>query len=360
MDLIIKPTELCNFKCTFCSSTNITEDKALTLDLDHIFNFIDKTPNLNTIIVNGGDPLMLDPDYYWKIIEHLDKRGSDSTISFTTNLWAFYKKPEKWLDLFKHPRMGVSTSFQFGGGRLKGDGKELTVEEFWSISDMMLEMVGYRPSFISVISNENIDRAIDCVLLAKEMDVECKLNHLMASGDEVVKKGIKMGASNEQLILGDIYEIYVKIHEMGLAQWEYNTKQMSVVLKGQATSCPLKRDCSKSIRAIQPSGDMYTCGSFGDDRKYPTDSITSDPVTFVDPLATYELLSMKSSCFECPMFLICNGCKKTISDTKRLGNVEQNCKKMKGLAQKIIDINGMTDQLRPTDYVAEYIDIVES
>ena len=27
MDLIIKPTELCNFKCTFCSSTQLTNEK---------------------------------------------------------------------------------------------------------------------------------------------------------------------------------------------------------------------------------------------------------------------------------------------------------------------------------------------
>ena len=26
MDLIIKPTERCNFKCTFCSSTKIAQD----------------------------------------------------------------------------------------------------------------------------------------------------------------------------------------------------------------------------------------------------------------------------------------------------------------------------------------------
>jgi molybdenum cofactor biosynthesis enzyme MoaA len=25
MELIIKPTEKCNFKCTFCSSTHLTE-----------------------------------------------------------------------------------------------------------------------------------------------------------------------------------------------------------------------------------------------------------------------------------------------------------------------------------------------
>ena len=93
MDLIIKPTEKCNFKCTFCSSTHITEDKALELDHQYIFDFLKRYPETKTIIVNGGDPLMMDPDYYWKIIEHLDTIKSEATISFTSNLWPFYKNP---------------------------------------------------------------------------------------------------------------------------------------------------------------------------------------------------------------------------------------------------------------------------
>jgi organic radical activating enzyme len=155
MDLIIKPTEKCNFKCTFCSSTHITEDKTLELDLQYIFDFLKRYPETNTIIVNGGDPLMMDPDYYWKIIEHLDLIGSKASISFTSNLWPFLKNPNKWKDLFKHPRMGITTSFQYGGGRLKGDLTEFTEEDFWKVSDAMLEHIGYRPDFISVITEEN-------------------------------------------------------------------------------------------------------------------------------------------------------------------------------------------------------------
>ena len=57
MELIIKPTEACNFKCTFCSSTSIAESKVQLLSLDQIFQFLKRFPETNTIIVNGGDPL---------------------------------------------------------------------------------------------------------------------------------------------------------------------------------------------------------------------------------------------------------------------------------------------------------------
>jgi MoaA/NifB/PqqE/SkfB family radical SAM enzyme len=143
MDLIVKPTELCNFKCSFCSSSKITfEDNTATLDLNKIFKFLKRFPETNTIIVNGGDPLMMKPNYYWKIIEFLDKHNMPTSISLTTNLYPFLMKPMKWKELFNHPRIGVATSFQYGGGRLKGDYSEFTEEDFWKCSDAMLEHVG--------------------------------------------------------------------------------------------------------------------------------------------------------------------------------------------------------------------------
>jgi radical SAM protein with 4Fe4S-binding SPASM domain len=340
MDLIIKPTEKCNFKCTFCSSTHITEDKTLELDLQHIFDFLKRFPETNTIIVNGGDPLMMDPDYYWKIIEHLDLIGSKASISFTSNLWPFYKNPNKWKKLFKHPRMGITTSFQYGGGRLKGDLTEFTEEDFWKVSDAMLEHVGYRPDFISVITEENDKDAIKNVELAKRMNVECKLNYAFSSGPPVKFKSITIGHQGKPYLLADIYEIYVEIWKRGLAPWEFNTKQMMKRLVGGATCCPQNRECDSGIRVLQPAGDYYSCGAFGDDMEYPIDFKTEMAGGFVKPLKhIFELQTMTNDCYGCPMFEICNGCKKTIKDHKQHGLADIHCRKMKTLAADIIASN---------------------
>jgi radical SAM protein with 4Fe4S-binding SPASM domain len=354
MELIIKPTEKCNFKCTFCSSTHITDDKTAELSHDHIFRFLDRYPETNTIIVNGGDPLMMEPDYYWKIIDYLDSKNMSTTISFTTNLWPFYKNPNKWIDLFNHERLGITTSFQYGGGRLKGDLTEFSEEDFWNVSDKMLELVGYRPDFISVITEENVDRAIDNVLLAKEMGVECKLNYAFSSGPPVKFRGITMGQQGKPYMLADIYEIYVEIWKMGLTDWEYNTKQMVKRLSGKSTSCPQNRNCDSGIRTLQPSGDYYSCGAFGDDKQYPIDFKKEMSGDKIFPLKFQpELNSLKQSCFTCPMFDICNGCKKTIKDLKDHDMVETHCRKMKTLAIDIIEANGLTGILQPTEYEDE-------
>ena len=340
MDLIIKPTELCNFKCTFCSSTHITEDKATILDLQYIYDFLNTYPNTNTIIVNGGDPLMIDPQYYWDIIKYLDKHDLPATLSLTSNLWPFYKKPEKWVELFNHERVGIATSFQYGSGRLKGDYTVFTEEDFWNVSDTMLELVGYRPTFISVISEENEHTVIDTVKLAKEMGVVCKINHAMASGIQY-----------KPYRLSKIYEMYIKIHEAGLTDWEYNTQQMIKVLRDEAVTCPLSRNCDKGIRAYNPSGDLYTCGAFADDLEY--EITLGQKEVFNTQL---ELQSLKQSCYTCPMFKICNGCRKTISDLKKHNMVEDHCYHMKQLAEKIITYNNVNLQVTP--YVDESPDII--
>jgi radical SAM protein with 4Fe4S-binding SPASM domain len=353
MDLIIKPTEKCNFKCTFCSSTKITDDNTTELDHDYIFKFLERFPETNTIIVNGGDPLMMDPDYYWKIIEHLDQIGSNASISFTSNLWPFLKNPSKWKELFNHPRMGVTTSFQYGGGRLKGDLSEFTEEDFWKCSDAMLEHCGYRPDFISVITEENEHLAIKNVELAKRMGVECKLNYAFSSGPPVKFKNIIMGQQGKPYLLAKIYEVYVKIWELGLTDWEYNTKQMVKRLRGSGTTCPQNRNCDSGIRTLQPSGDYYSCGAFGDDRQYPIDFKKEMSGEKILPIRFQaDLQSLKQSCYTCPMFQICNGCKKTIKDIKEHDLVEQHCSRMKMIAPKILEANNMA-HLEVTPYVDE-------
>jgi radical SAM protein with 4Fe4S-binding SPASM domain len=220
----------------------------------------------------------------------------------------------------------------------------------------MLEWVGYRPDFISVIDESSRDTAIDNVRLAKEMGVECKLNYAVASGPIKQTKIGTMGNADSHYLLADAYEMYLEVFQLGLTEWEYNTKQMANVLGSQNVTCPLLRDCDTGIRSMQPSGDYYSCGSFGDDSEYPINFEAEMSGDFHRPLLVPELESMKQACYSCPMFRICNGCKKTIRDTKKSGRVESHCFKMKQLAPALLELNGLSGLMEPTPYVNESSD----
>ncbi len=329
MELIVKVTQACNFKCTFCSSTDIALKDGNVLELEKVFQFLERFPETSTIILNGGDPLMIKPPYYWKIIEYLDEHNLPATLSFTTNLWAFFKKPDMWTEIFRHPRVGVCTSFNYGDTRRITHQRVFTDDIFWQVSDLFLERVGYRPDFISVITDENEDTALDNVRLAKEMGVECKLNYAMASGDQ-----------DKPYTLSKIYKIYLDVVDAGLEHWEFNTKQLMRRLRGGHTICPQSRTCDSSIRAFNPDGDYYSCGSIADDQEYPIDferEVLNNEF-FLPLKAAPELAYLKEECLSCPMFNICNGCHKTIRDLKKHNMVEEHCAPMKKLAPRILEL----------------------
>ena len=339
MDLILKPTEACNFSCTFCSSANLVDDKKARLHLETIYEFLKRFPETNTIIVNGGDPLMMPVQYYDDLCDYLDEHEYPANISMTSNLWDFYLKPDKWTPLFNRTfkndpdrrRVNITTSFNYGDGRRIRPDRVFTETDFVAISDLCLERVGYRPHFISVIDESNLHSAIDNVRLAKHLGVDCKLNYAMASGRQ-----------GKPLPLSKIYDVYIKIWREGLAQWEWNTRQMANRLVGAPTSCPLHRTCDEGIRVLHPDGKYFSCGAFADDLEYEIDykKEVLEGGAIQTPLqADISIDAMKAECYSCPMFQVCNGCRKHVKDIKRAGMVESHCIKMKSIAKDIEDIN---------------------
>lgn len=327
MDLIIKPTEKCNFSCTFCSSPSLASTKNKTLDLELVYRFLDRFPNTKVIIVNGGDPLMMPPDYYWSILNYIEKKGLGTYLSLTTNLWGFYKNPILWRDLFRHPKVVVATSFNYGESRRITQDRVFSEDIFVEISDLFLQEVGYRPDFISVIAEDNEKFAIDNVLLAKRLNVVCKLNYAFASGRQ-----------SKPYLKSKIYRIYLEILDRGLEPWEYNSQQILKKRNLEMTTCPVHRSCDEGIRCLQPDGDYYSCGAYGDDKLYPVPYESEMKGELHDRVLRdrLELFSLKEDCAVCPLFEICNGCRKTITDLKSHNLVEEHCRGMQEILPQLV------------------------
>ncbi|HEG8098393.1 TPA: radical SAM protein [Campylobacter jejuni] len=326
MDLIIKPTVRCNFSCTFCSSTKLSNRVSDELSLNDIYQFVDKYgSDLRTIIVNGGDPLMMEPEYYLNLLDYIEKANTNTVLAFTTNLWDFYLNPDKWVPVFSHRLVSVTTSFQLDDARRIDKDRILDKSTFISIIELFRQKVPNKPTphFISVITYDNRHTCLDLVRLAKELGTMCKLNYVTSTGR----------SSENYFLLGDMYEIYHKIKSEGLAEYEYNTSRQFTSI----TTCPLNRNCDKGIRCLQPDGSIYTCGSFGDMRQYKLKSIDDDTrLVNMDR----SLIMLKSECSTCRLFRYCNGCYHTIHSLKRLGRVEQHCKSMKSKMGLITELEG--------------------
>lgn len=329
MDLIIKPTMSCNFKCTFCSSSNISIESSKQLDNTLLYDFINQN-DIQTIVVNGGDPLMMSPKYYWDLINHIELNHLSTNISLTTNLWDFYKNPNKWMELFKHPKIGVCTSFQYGNERRLGSGEVFTESMFKEIFFMFKELIGYEIMFIAVINDSNENTTIETVELARSLNTECKMNPV-----------VKSGRSGYYYPFYKIMQKYIEIIEHGLSPWEFNSKEIKKLIHNQPACCPYGRTCYKNIRAISPEGLIHSCGSINDDHyvNLKLNKPTYELSSYNERKFASDYNYIKKECFGCDMFDFCNSCYKRIMDIKENPNeINTHCLEMKKLEKKLMRV----------------------
>lgn len=334
MVLILKPTEACNFSCNFCSSSYLVDDKKERLELEKIYQFLKRYPKTSVIFVVGGDPLMMTPQYYKDLIAHMDEHGYPAKISMTTNLWAFYKKPEKWVEILRHPRVEVGTSFQYGGGRQISPGVEFTEEIFIDVYNMYKKYVPEKElCFLAVVNEENEHLAINHVYLAKHLGIQCRLVYQSMSGK-----------SGDVYPISKLYKIMLEIHRLGLTEYEQTALSISDKIYGLEGACPVSRNCDSWMRSLNADGRYFTCGPLNDDLDVRNEIDFEKEVVrgeaFYTPLQTIpELQYLKEECISCKMFETCNGCRKHTKDLKAQNKVEEHCTTMKSIMDDLFEMS---------------------
>ena len=276
MQLIIKPTSKCNFNCEFCSAKLLNIKHSNTVP-EPLKQYI-KELCPSELIITGGDPLMMKKEYY----EELLSLG-DWNLSFTSNLKLFYLNPDYWTPLLSNPRIGVITSFQYGNGR-RDEEDVFSEEKFIKIINLFNERIGYKPNFISVISDENEDKALDHIYLAKRLGIKCKLNGMMP-----------MGLSKTYYPRYKMMKHWLKIIELGLDEYELNCFERKLGKCNFNT----RLSCDKNIRAcyVDNNNILHKC--------YCEDLLSEGIEWEKSPT---NLISEK--CYTCELCRFCNGCTK--------------------------------------------------
>lgn len=316
MELIVKPTGRCNFACSFCMSGKMASN---IKHFEHVPPELKKTIDVlkpSLIIFNGGDPLLSGPQYFEEILEYCD-----SNIGIVTNLKDFWINPRRWEKLFNNNRVSVTTSFQYGPGRKWSDSEVYSEEMFIKVGNKFKEVVGYFPYFISVISEDNEDRAIDHVLLAKRLGTECKLNGMLA-----------LGLADNTYPKYKMIDIWLKIKELGLEKYASNYIQF---YKGGCSfnTCMM---CNSTIRVFWIDNENKVhysncdnCSTLG--AQIPFDEVAPEPIpSKLDP----KLFINGAKCFSCKLCRFCNACNATREANR---NVPNYCEEMKKRIPKIIE-----------------------
>lgn len=314
MELIIKPTSRCNFNCTFCSAKflKIKDTDVVPDELKKVIKVLQP----NRLIFTGGDSLLASPKYYNEILTL-----GDYEISLQSNLKDFYLHPEKWTEFLKNPRVDIGTSFHYGDTRKWDVNTPYTEDMFIKVIDKFNNIIGYKPSFIAVISNENEDRALDHLELAKKIGTTCRLNRLMP-----------IGGSKEYYPLYKMIDIWEKILTSDLAKYLDSDKQFV-----HGTCCfNTNLLCESTIRAfwLKEDGTVYYThceDSYDYDFSIPVDEVKPEP----KPTALKPNDLITKDCFSCPLCRLCNGCKLSRNVNKITPNFCEEMKKRIDVIEKL-------------------------
>lgn len=319
MDIIINPTNKCNFKCDFCAASELCKQ---TLTSKKTISYLKKLENkysIGQVIINGGDPLVMSPDYYEDILKYLETLKHPVSLSLTTNLWAFYKDPDKWVNILTNPRVGVITSFQYGTKRKIGNGKVFDEQKFRDVFNLFVDRIGYKPNFIAVIDKSNEFSVLPTVKLAKKLGIRCKIN-----------KAIIRGRQKDYYPRYDMFKQYINIIDNGYRDYEMNIELITSYFTGGHTYCDIDRDCYHHLRVINPDGLMYTCSYNAEAGIFKTNldelDLNKFPITFN---------TIKMECTSCPNCNLCNSCRIYVQEVLDNNDVENYCKNMKEIIPQL-------------------------
>ena len=321
MELIIKPTGRCNFACTFCSAGDMTikhpEDEKVP---GQIKDFI-KQIKPSTIIITGGEPLMMQPEYYYELHE----LNPNCSISPTSNLKDFYINPLKWVSLFNEEWFNITTSFNYGDTRRWDKNTVFTEDMFIKVMDQFREFVPNKklPMFIAVIDDSNEHMVMDHILLAKRLGTVCKLNRAVGVGFQSI------GYQRYKIM-----KHYLDIIDAGLAEYEWNCANR---MKG---ICPynINHSCDSIIRCVYIDNDNKMHIGTCDEKISMGIELPEDKIFNENNIPEYKHINhseyIKPECVYCELFNLCNGCELNRNEAKL---DSKHCSEMKKLEQRIID-----------------------
>ena len=312
MQLIVKVTGRCNFKCSFCSANLL--GKHVDLPLSKLISFVTQYQDkVTSIVFEGGDPLCVDPEYYSQFFKWKDSNPtlSKTQVSITTNLWDFYKHPDKWIELFNRNDVEVGTSFQYGDGRRLSASKIYTEDVFIDVYNKFVSMFNKHLGFIAVINNDNEHTIEQTALLAKRLDTVCKINPQFYSGRS------SSFYRWDQMMLN-----YALLFEKQLDQYEINCQMIRSIISGQPSDvgCPFhSRSCVNDFRTINPSGEIESCCIV----QNATTNIKDKDSSIVRFYRNSNIQQFKPhrdiadiKCLTCGCFRWCNNCRIKILEYK--------------------------------------------
>jgi len=338
LTLIIKPTNECNMRCTYCYHYE-KGYKGNRMTLEEFEEICAKsfpyTTKLN-ILWHGGEPLMMGIDFYEKTFEIIEKYKkmykTQVEVSFQSNSTLI---DEKWIDLFKKNKVGLGLSFDGLDNEKTRGNTNLILEKF-----KLLQKHDMKFGVVQVITAQTIDKVIETYDYYKRLNVHLKLNKVFETSLVNYQKNMYMDVEKYVKNMCDLFDYWLEDKNCNIVVDPFDEY---VKLACGVAKCCSHSSCLFRWMSIDSNGDITPCGrnytykySMGNVKQYTNlkDAFSSQGYQTL----LNETVSRRNKCIEnCDLYSFCKGgCN---NDKLLDGNVENNggfsCLVFKGLFSHI-------------------------
>lgn len=268
--LCVKNVYDCNLKCWYCSThgTGYIPEK----DLIELY----RRHNPSDMLLIGGEPMILSPDYYLNLLE------SGLRFSMQSNLTLYTKE---WDEVLTHKNFtGISVS----GDKFSSD------QEFFDKYNDLRDLMTDPPMVLIVLDGdyqESLEKAKRWTTYAFACDFPLRINYLAPMGRALENK-------NRLLKISKAYDIYTALIDSwvnsGFKILQPHTYILEFLTKHNQSICPFISNCISSHSIVDVEVDLseYSCPALGDLRLGKRDI----------------LVDISDKCLYCDFYEVCRGC----------------------------------------------------
>lgn len=320
VEWVVKISKQCNLRCSYCYEFPFLSDRTrMTLDqleamFRHIASYYEARPRRMDFVWHGGEPLLIEPEYYFRIFELQEKqlggRGIEFTNSVQTNLTLLTPRVLKFLKSGAISNIGVSLDL-FGDQRVNVGGKPSQPTVLRNMQTLIDEGISF--GCITVLSKLTAPHIDVIYEFFEEIDTSFRLLPIYRTG---------YPNQQDELALSD--QEIVSVFKRAAELWLQSDSSIQVRpiqdyvanVVGRMSSSHRKSRYDKQtdevVYIVQPDGKLYSVAD-------PPDEALCHGNIFESPLGELKgtlgylraveeaTARMEDACSDCEYFGVCSG-----------------------------------------------------
>jgi len=313
--VILKPTGLCNANCKFCYASNFSENCKSIENFDTKFKSYIENKQIRNVILTGGE-ITLVPKFLEEICNYADK--NNISISLVSNMIEILKNVEHWQDFFKkHEKLHLTASYQTDNQRSNFTGEKISEIDFINFAKWYRKELNKRLLVISVVNDENENKILENIYLAKE----CKY---VSS----IERQIGIGRAKYEYSPLKYFKLLNKIIDMGM--WQYEKHLRLLVQSGMFGVHYCNFYCKQMVPVIYIDKNENLVETF-------CDHLSTTKFSYKDFVIEKDI---KKECAFCKYRNLCQAChitRKNINSQIANGQIDISiyCKELKDELKKL-------------------------